>query len=83
MDSSESSTEDLDPRALRLLLRNIREMIAILADLTDGYAEMVYEAVHIQLNNVMFTQELVELRLHSEVNRQIAALPGSPPTVRL
>lgn len=83
MASLESSTEELTVQELRRLLRNLRESLGILAEWTNGLAEMVYEAAHIQLNNVLFTQELAELRYRAELLKQIQALPGAPPTVAL
>lgn len=76
MVSSESSGQDLDVRALRKLIRDIRESIGVMAEFTDGIVEQLADIVHIRLNMLSVASDLVELRLRSEVGKQIEALPG-------
>lgn len=81
MASSETSDLAQDVRALRRSLRDIREALKVFAEWTDGLVEIGYDTVHIQLNNVAFATDIPDLRAHEELMKQIAALPGNPPTV--
>lgn len=83
MDFSETSELAQDVRQIRHQLRSLREALGILAEWTDGLVEMGYETVHIMLNNVAFAEDLVELRSLSELQKQIEALPGKAPTIKL
>lgn len=80
-DSSESSGRELDLRALRNLLRDLRESLSVLCEWTDGIVAYIMELVHVQLSNIQLATELSELDLHSQLLKAIQNLPGSPPTV--
>lgn len=83
MDSSESSDQALDVRLVAKTLRDVRAAIKILGEWTDGISEEVLDVVHVRLNNVVITVQLIDMRAHAEVAQQVESLPGSAPTLKV
>lgn len=82
-DSYASSAQELDVRQLRDLISNVRESLALLCEFTDGMVEELYDIIHIRLNNLEITTDLVEIRIRQVIGQQVNQLPGRPPRTTL
>lgn len=68
---------------LRQVRRDIHEFIKLMDGLLDSVVEEMTDAVRFQSGAFEVTVDPVFLRVYVEVDRQLAALPGNPPTVPL